>query len=330
MRRQAVLCITVLLGLLAAPRAEAIQPCLDSGACANLSIGSQTGVSPGAIVTIPCSFTQGQGNGIGQTAAIAFTLTMPAGVTPPLTLADCTPSAADSDLPNAVQPGELLSGYKLVIENAYCGTCSATMTKHCTVNGDCPQGETCVGLTHCLCPEGSGAVPDNFINVVVYGPDPLPPAGPVDIPALPSGQLFTIALRLGSTVGGNIPLHVLNQVTDSPSTRPPFTALLSVGDVNAVDQTCLPAPNPTPPPCSDPSMTSQVVVQDGNVLVSGGCNGNCDYSGQVTVDDILKMVAIALGNDGMASCQAGDSNADGQITVDEILAAVNNALNDCP
>ena len=307
MRRQAVLCITVLLGLLAAPRAEAIQPCLDSGACANVSIGSQTGVSPGAIVTIPCSFTQGQGNGIGQTAAIAFTLTMPAGVTPPLTLADCTPSAADSDLPNAVDPSGL-AGYKLVIENAYCSE----------------------SRTHCLCPEGSGTVPDNFINVVVYGPNPLPTAGPVNIPALPSGQLFTIALQLGSTVGGNIPLHVLNQVTDSPSTRPPFTALLSVGDVNAVDQTCLPAPNPTPPPCSDPSMTSQVVVQDGNVLVSGGCRGNCDYSGQVTVDDILKMVAIALGNGSVASCPAGDSNADGQITVDEILAAVNNALNGCP
>jgi len=308
MRRQAVLCITVLLGLLAAPRAEAIQPCLDSGACANLSIGSQTGVSPGAIVTIPCSFTQGQGNGIGQTAAIAFTLTMPAGVTPPLTLADCNRSAADNELPNAVQPSGL-AGYKLVIENAYCSD----------------------SRTHCLCPEGSGTVPDNFINVVVYGPDPLPTPGtsPIVIPLLPSGQLFTIDLRLGSTVGGNIPLHVLNQVTDSPSTRPPFTALLSVGDVNAVDQTCLPAPNPTPPPCSDPSMTSQVVVQDGNVLVSGGCNGNCDYSGQVTVDDILKMVDIALGNGSVTSCPAGDSNADSRITVDEILAAVNNALNGC-
>jgi hypothetical protein len=73
-----------------------------------------------------------------------------------------------------------------------------------------------------------------------------------------------------------------------------------------------------------------VVIQDGSVLVSGGCNGNCDYSGQVTVDDILKMVAIALGNGSVASCPAGDSNGDGQITVDEILAAVNNALNGCP
>jgi hypothetical protein len=306
MRRQAVLCITVLLGLLAAPRAEAIQPCLDSGACANVNIGSQTGVSPGAKVTIPFSFTQGQGSGIGQIAAMAFTVMMPAGVTPPLTLADCTPSTADSDLPKAVQPEVLLSGYKLVIENAYCSS----------------------SRTHCLCPTDS-TVPDNFINVVIYGPNPLPTPGTsaIVIPALPSGQLFTIGLQLGQTVGGNIPLHVLNQVTDSPSTRPPFTALLSVGDVNAVDQTCGATPIP---PCSDPNSNSRVVIQDGSVLVSGGCNGSCDYSGQVTVDDILKMVAIALGNDSVASCPAGDSNADGQITVDEILAAVNNALNGCP
>jgi hypothetical protein len=319
MRTQAVLCMTVLLGLLAAPWAEAIQPCSDPSTCANLSIVSQTGVSPGAIVTIPFSFTQGEGNGIGQIAAIAFTVWMPAGVTPPVTLADCSPSAADNELPKAVQPGDLLSGYKLVIENAYCSG----------------------SRTHCLCPnQGSGTVPDNFINVVIYGPNPLPTPGPspIVIPALPSGQLFTIGLQLGSTVGGNIPLHVLNQVTDSPSTRPPFTALLSVGDVNAVDQTCSYQTPPTacpppagqcPTPCSDQNSNSQVVIQDASVLVSGGCNGSCDYSGQVTVDDILKLVAIALGNEGIAACPAGDSNGDNQITVDEILAAVNKALNGC-
>jgi hypothetical protein len=310
MRRQGVLCIAALLGLLVAARAEAVQPCPDPNSCAQATVGGQTGALPGAIVNVPFNFTQGpSGSGIGEIAAIAFTVTIPSGVAPPLTLADCTASAADSDLPNAAQPTGLLAGYKLVIENAYCSS----------------------SRTHCLCPAaGSGTVPDNFINVVIYGPNPLPTPGPspVVIPLLPSGELFTMNLQLGSTVGGNIPLHVLNQVTDSPSTRPAFTALLSVGDVNAIDQTCL--PTPPPPPCSDPTDTSQVVIQDGNVLVSGGCNGSCDYSGQVTVEDILKMVDIALGNDGVASCPAGDTNGDGQITIDEILAAVNNALNGCP
>jgi hypothetical protein len=305
MKRYVVLCITALLGLLTVPPAEAIQPCPDAGSCADVTIGSPPGASPGDVVSVPFTFTQGpQGSDIGQVAAIAFTLTMPGGVVPPLTLADCTPSAADSDLPNAVQPGELLSGYKLVIENAYCSS----------------------SRTHCLCPTGS-TVPDNFINVVIYGPDPLPTPGPsVVIPPLQSGELFTISLQVGATVGGNIPLHVLNQVTDSPNTRPAFTALLSVGDVNAIDQTC----GSAKPPCSDSNSTSQVFITDGNVLVPSGCVGNCDYSSGVTVDEILTMVNVALGNTTIGVCEAGDANGDGQITVDEILGAVNHALSGCP
>jgi len=50
----------------------------------------------------------------------------------------------------------------------------------------------------------------------------------------------------------------------------------------------------------------------------------------VTVDELLAMVNIALGNDDISTCEVGDANGDGQITVDEILAAVNNALSGCP
>jgi len=49
----------------------------------------------------------------------------------------------------------------------------------------------------------------------------------------------------------------------------------------------------------------------------------------VTIDEILTMVNIALGNAPVAECEAGDDNDDDQITVDEILQAVNNALNGC-
>jgi hypothetical protein len=48
------------------------------------------------------------------------------------------------------------------------------------------------------------------------------------------------------------------------------------------------------------------------------------------VDEILTMVNIALGNDDISACGAGDANSNGQITLDEILTAVNNALNGCP
>jgi hypothetical protein len=49
----------------------------------------------------------------------------------------------------------------------------------------------------------------------------------------------------------------------------------------------------------------------------------------VTVDELLRMVRIALGEASVELCAAGDGNADGMITVDEIVLAVNEALSDC-
>jgi hypothetical protein len=59
------------------------------------------------------------------------------------------------------------------------------------------------------------------------------------------------------------------------------------------------------------------------------CVGDCDSGGQVTVDEILTMVNIALGDTSISACDAGDTNGDNQITIDEILTAVNNALRGC-
>jgi len=78
---------------------------------------------------------------------------------------------------------------------------------------------------------------------------------------------------------------------------------------------------------------SNTVGSDGFVVVSLVplvCVGDCNDDGTVTVDEILTMVNIALGNTPVSACTAGDANHDGQITVDEIIAAVSNAINGCP
>lgn len=59
------------------------------------------------------------------------------------------------------------------------------------------------------------------------------------------------------------------------------------------------------------------------------CPGDCNGDRTVTVDEILAMVNIALGEGSVASCTAGDTNGDRQITVDEILGGVDSALNGC-
>jgi len=59
------------------------------------------------------------------------------------------------------------------------------------------------------------------------------------------------------------------------------------------------------------------------------CISDCNCDSQVTIEEILVMVNIALGKTGVSFCLMGDANGDGAITVDEILGAVFNALNGC-
>lgn len=63
--------------------------------------------------------------------------------------------------------------------------------------------------------------------------------------------------------------------------------------------------------------------------VEPSCGGDCDGSGDVTVDEILRGVNIALGAAGVGECTAMDTSDDGVVTVDEILAAVSAALAGC-
>jgi hypothetical protein len=59
------------------------------------------------------------------------------------------------------------------------------------------------------------------------------------------------------------------------------------------------------------------------------CVGDCKGGGQVTVDELLTMVDIALHASSASECTLGDTNHDNHVTIDEILTAVNVALNGC-
>jgi len=62
------------------------------------------------------------------------------------------------------------------------------------------------------------------------------------------------------------------------------------------------------------------------------CTGDCDCNREVTVDELITGVGIAL--DGQAarfgSCRAYDASADGQVTIDEVISAVRHLLSGCP
>jgi hypothetical protein len=61
----------------------------------------------------------------------------------------------------------------------------------------------------------------------------------------------------------------------------------------------------------------------------GGCAGDCDLGGRVTVDELVLMVNIALGKSPPSHCSIGDADLDGRITVDELVGALNSALSGC-
>lgn len=59
------------------------------------------------------------------------------------------------------------------------------------------------------------------------------------------------------------------------------------------------------------------------------CVGDCNGDGQITVDELVKGVNIALGNNSLNECRSFDSNGDAQVTVDELIGGVNGALLGC-
>lgn len=58
--------------------------------------------------------------------------------------------------------------------------------------------------------------------------------------------------------------------------------------------------------------------------------GDCDTNGEVTVNELVQAVNIALGATGITSCGEADVDIDGQVTVNEIVRAVSAALNGIP
>lgn len=290
------------------PPARAVQVCTQN--CAEVALGGASGY-PGGLVAVPVTFTQGPddgqaGRGIDDIAALAFSIGLPSsGPDPALTLGDCDDANGDG-VPDVVSlDSSIRDSFRVVIENWLC-----------------------TNRNRCLCP-GPGQTTDHFVNVVVYGPKDLPAQGSVTIPTLPKGpqRLFSLSLRVAKSVqaGSMLPLHLYAE-TDTPKTKPEFTAFLSVGDKAAVDQTCVGN-------CVDGQTpdTSKVRTTDATVSVAAGfCVGDCNANHVVTVDELLTGVKVALGGAALSKCTKIDASQDGAVTVEELVAAVNNAVHGCP
>ncbi|MBX3025583.1 sulfatase [bacterium] len=59
------------------------------------------------------------------------------------------------------------------------------------------------------------------------------------------------------------------------------------------------------------------------------CVGDCAGDGAISIDDLIRGVAIALGSQPLAGCPAFDADGDGQVGIAELVQGVNAALSGC-
>lgn len=60
------------------------------------------------------------------------------------------------------------------------------------------------------------------------------------------------------------------------------------------------------------------------------CTGDCDSSGDVTVEELITGVNIDLGLVSLEECSSFDRDNSGDVTIDELIAAIDYALTTCP
>jgi hypothetical protein len=75
-----------------------------------------------------------------------------------------------------------------------------------------------------------------------------------------------------------------------------------------------PSPTPTPTPTRTPAL----------------CTGDCNDNGVVSVEELVTIVNVALGQSPLSSCPNGDSSGDGRVTIEEIVQSVLHDLTGCP
>jgi hypothetical protein len=142
-----------------------------------------------------------------------------------------------------------------------------------------------------------------------------------------ANDYFLIAfldLDLDERVDLNEPFEIYRDRSGLPAD--PVTASPGLTDVEITfgDENLPSAATPTATPTSAPSSTPTTTA------ARNDCTGDCDGSGEVAIDEIIAMVAIALGNLDIEACSPGDHDGNGAVEIDEILAAVNNAGAGCP
>ncbi len=100
-----------------------------------------------------------------------------------------------------------------------------------------------------------------------------------------------------------------------------YVALYEASRIAVID---LVAAEPTP--TATPTSRTPVATATAPATT---CASDCDGNGTVSINELITVVNIALGNRPLATCAAGDINGDGVVAINELITAVGSALRGC-
>jgi len=132
----------------------------------------------------------------------------------------------------------------------------------------------------------------------------------------------------GGTAGVIVVLQPVPS-TATPTTSPTSTQSATPTPSNSPTSTLTASPTNSQTPTGTPTPSQTETVSPTPTHTVPVCVGDCDGNNEVTINELISMVNIALGDAPLSECPAGDADHNGEITIDEILRAVNNALGSC-
>ncbi|GIW45450.1 MAG: hypothetical protein KatS3mg077_2732 [Candidatus Binatia bacterium] len=175
-----------------------------------------------------------------------------------------------------------------------------------TIGLDIRLNGGCTGTGPAYGPDGVFCTPDDRPDLSIVATNPaVTGTASASVVNLPDGSSF------GPITGQGAPFSCEKLVSGNPG----GAHLVSAFAVPNLD------------PLGAVGVTINLVAKES--VAAPTCAGDCGGDGEVTVEEIVRMVNIALGAASVDQCNAGDQNGDGEITIEEIVAAVNKALSGC-
>ena len=235
-----------------------------------------------------------------------------------------TPLPSGRLLTVALQIGAGAAGtMPLHVYNSWSDSQHPLSTALASIGDDLQVDQTCVPLSKPPCGAGSVsqlAITDGAVIVI-----------PTPTPTITSTGTATVT---GSpTATPSVTSTATRSPTGSATTTPSTTASASPTSIPSSTLTPSAPPTSTATQVRTPSLTPPTESTNTPILTPtptpSPCVGDCNVDGTITIDEIIALVDIALGNAALSRCPPGDENRDQHITIDEILSAVNRALNGC-